>query len=58
MSNKDLARKLEVELASGFVGREEEAKVAVLSLLAKQHAVFIGEAGVAKSALILSLIHI
>jgi len=52
MSNKDLARKLEVELASGFVGREEEAKVAVLSLLAKQHCVFVGEAGVAKSALI------
>jgi MoxR-like ATPase len=53
MSNsKDLARKLEVELASGFVGREEEARVATLALLTKQHAVFIGEAGVAKSALI------
>jgi len=50
--SKDLARKLEAELASGFVGREEEARVATLALLTKQHAVFIGEAGVAKSALI------
>ncbi|MEM0381449.1 MAG: AAA family ATPase [Nitrososphaerota archaeon] len=47
-----LARRLEAELASGFVGREEEAKVAVLSLLTRQHAVFIGEPGTAKSALI------
>lgn len=47
-----IVRKLESKLAEGFVGREEEARVAVLSLLTKSHAVFIGEAGVAKSALI------
>ena len=46
------ARRLEAELASGFVGREEEARVAVLALLTKSHAVFIGEPGTAKSALI------
>jgi len=45
-------RRLETELASGFVGREEEARVAVLALLTKSHAVFIGEPGTAKSALI------
>lgn len=48
----NLARKLENELSAGFVGREEEARVAVLALLTKQHAVFIGEPGTAKSALI------
>jgi len=47
-----LVRRLESELASGFVGREEEARVAILALLTKQHAVFIGEPGTAKSALI------
>jgi len=47
-----LVRKLEAELAVGFVGREEEARVAVLALLTKSHAVFIGEPGTAKSALI------
>ncbi|MEM2058797.1 MAG: AAA family ATPase [Thermoproteota archaeon] len=47
-----MARKLEAELSSGFVGREEEARVAVLALLTRQHAVFIGEPGTAKSALI------
>ncbi|MEM4727977.1 MAG: AAA family ATPase [Candidatus Bathyarchaeia archaeon] len=53
MSNiSNLARRLEAELASGFVGREEEARVAVLALLTKQHASFVGEPGVAKSALI------
>jgi len=50
MSN--LARKLELELASGFVGRDEEARVAILSLFTRQHAVFIGEPGTAKSALV------
>ena len=45
-------RRLEAELAAGFVGREEEARVAVLALLTKNHAVFIGEPGTAKSALI------
>jgi len=48
----NLVRKLEAELAVGFVGREEEARVAVLALLTKSHAVFIGEPGTAKSALI------
>ncbi|MEM1690831.1 MAG: AAA family ATPase [Thermofilaceae archaeon] len=47
-----LARRLEAELAAGFVGREEEARVAVLALLTRQHALFIGEPGTAKSALI------
>jgi MoxR-like ATPase len=47
-----LVRELETKLASGFVGREEEARVAVLALLTKQHAVFVGEPGIAKSALI------
>jgi len=51
-STSNLARRLEAELASGFIGREEEARVAVLALLTKQHAVFIGEPGTAKSALI------
>ncbi len=40
------------ELAKPFVGREEEAKVIVLALLTKEHAVLIGEPGTAKSALI------
>ncbi|MEM0332517.1 MAG: AAA family ATPase [Archaeoglobaceae archaeon] len=45
-------KKLERVLASTFVGREEEARVAILALLTRQHAVFIGEPGTAKSALI------
>ena len=49
---KKLPRKIITELASGFVGRDEEARVAVIALLCKQHAVFIGEPGTAKSALI------
>jgi len=40
------------ELAKPFVGREEEAKVVLLALLTKEHAVLIGEPGTAKSALI------
>lgn len=51
-SSVSLVRKLETELASGFIGREEEARVAILALLTRQHAVFIGEPGTAKSALI------
>lgn len=47
-----LVQQLETELARGFIGREEEARVAILALLTKQHAVFIGEPGTAKSALI------
>jgi len=45
-------RKLEYELASGFIGREEESRVAILALLTKNHCCFIGEPGTAKSALI------
>ncbi|MEM1759440.1 MAG: AAA family ATPase [Thermofilaceae archaeon] len=51
-SSTNLVRRLEAELAAGFIGREEEARVAVLALLTKSHAVFIGEPGTAKSALI------
>lgn len=40
------------ELTKPFVGREEEAKVILLALLTKEHAVLIGEPGTAKSALI------
>jgi MoxR-like ATPase len=40
------------ELVKPFVGREEEAKVILLALLTKEHAVLIGEPGTAKSALI------
>ena len=40
------------EIAKPFVSREEEAKVIVLALLTKEHAVLIGEPGTAKSALI------
>lgn len=47
-----VVRILEKKLAEGFIGREEEARVAVLALATRQHAVFIGEPGTAKSALI------
>ncbi len=40
------------ELSDLFVGREEESKVSVLALVTKQHCVFIGEPGTAKSALL------
>ena len=40
------------ELSRPFIGREEEAKVIVLALLTKEHAILIGEPGTAKSALI------
>ncbi len=39
-------------LTKPFVMREEEAKVIVLSLLSSEHAVFIGEPGTAKSAIV------
>ncbi len=35
-----------------FVGRDTEIKVAILALLAREHAIFIGPPGIAKSALI------
>ncbi len=40
-----------VELAYPFVGREEEAKVLTLALLAREHVLLVGEPGTAKSAL-------
>lgn len=43
------------ELSDLFVGREEESKVSVLALVTKQHCVFIGEPGTAKSALLSTL---
>ncbi len=47
-----VVRRLLEELSAPFVGREEEAKVIVLTLLAREHAVFIGEPGTAKSAIV------
>ncbi|WP_438839346.1 AAA family ATPase [Ignisphaera cupida] len=55
MINKDelmILQKILNELSKPFVGREEEAKVILLALLTKEHAVLIGEPGTAKSALI------
>ncbi len=40
------------ELHAPFVGREEEARAIVLALLAREHAVLIGEPGTAKSAMV------
>ena len=45
-------RKFVEELARPFVGREEEARVITLTLLAREHMVFIGEPGTAKSAMV------
>ncbi|MEM5823019.1 MAG: AAA family ATPase [Ignisphaera sp.] len=46
-------RKFEGILSQNFVGREEEARIITLALATRQHAVFIGPPGTAKSALIL-----
>ncbi len=54
-SNSELLQipgKMLAELTKPFIGREEEAKVIVLALLTREHAVLIGEPGTAKSALI------
>ncbi len=54
-SNSELLQipgKMLAELIKPFIGREEEAKVIVLALLTREHAVLIGEPGTAKSALI------
>ena len=39
------------ELYAPFVGREDEARAIILALLAREHAVLVGEPGTAKSAL-------
>lgn len=46
-----LPQKFVAELAYPFVGRDEEAKVLTLALLAREHVVLVGEPGTAKSAL-------
>ena len=46
------ARTLETEVANEHVGREEEIRAAMLALLSRSHAVFIGEPGIAKSSVI------
>ena len=46
------ARRFLEELQAPFVGREEEALVIALALIAGEHAVLIGEPGTAKSALV------
>lgn len=40
------------KLKEPFVGRDEEVRVVVLTLLSREHCVFIGEPGTAKSALV------
>lgn len=47
----EAARRLYEALAEPFVGRREEAKVLVLSVLTGEHAILIGEPGTAKSAM-------
>lgn len=47
----ELPRKFMVELAYPFIGREEEARVLTLALLAREHVLLVGEPGTAKSAL-------
>ncbi len=51
ISDLELPRKFMLELAYPFVGREEEAKVLTLALLAREHVLLVGEPGTAKSAL-------
>ena len=49
---REMALKLIENLSEAFIGREEEARLAIISLAVKGHACFIGEPGTAKSALI------
>lgn len=48
----EIPRTLVQEIARPFIGREEEAKVIVLSFLTREHSILIGEPGTAKSALV------
>lgn len=48
----DKINNLLVELEKPFVGRSEEAKLLVLSLISGEHVLLIGEPGTAKSALV------
>ncbi|MHB1507501.1 MAG: AAA family ATPase [Cuniculiplasma sp.] len=48
---REMALGLVNSLSDAFIGREEEAKLAVIALSVKGHACFIGEPGTAKSAL-------
>lgn len=54
-SYRDAVRSLISDLSAEFVGREEEAKLAVIALVTRTNLVFIGEPGTAKSALLRSL---
>lgn len=54
-SKKWIVQKILAELSAEFIGRGEEAKVAVLALISRNHAVMIGEPGVGKSAILRSL---
>ncbi len=54
-SYQGTVRQIVSELAAEFVGREEEAMVAVLGVITRNHVVLIGEPGTAKSALLRSL---
>ena len=47
----EMALGLVSSLSDAFIGREEEARLAVIALSVKGHACFIGEPGTAKSAL-------
>lgn len=48
---REMALGLVSSLSDAFIGREEEARLAVIALSVKGHACFIGEPGTAKSAL-------
>ena len=50
--DKESVKSLIYSLANSFVGREEEAKVAVFSLITKNHCVLLGQPGVGKSAIL------
>lgn len=50
--DKTTIKRLIGELSSSFIGREEEARIAVLSLVTKSHCVLLGPPGVGKSAIL------